>query len=184
MDEEIYEPAEDSYLLASQVKIYSKTAKNILDMGTGSGIQAETARKVNKSAKIDAVDINKQAISKLKKNKLKIKAYVSDLFEKIDLNKKYDLIIFNTPYLPSDSEKQFNSNKWSGGKEGIEVTLRFFKQAKKHLSTDGKILFTYSSLSNTEKLMKELTKLGFDIRNLDFKEFLYEIVFVAEASFA
>ncbi len=181
MKSEIYEPAEDSFLLAKQVKTASsKKAEKILDMGTGSGIQAETAQKSNKKAEIDAVDINEQAIKELKKKNSEINAFVSDLFSKV--RGKYDLIIFNPPYLPDDDEEErFNSEKWSGGTEGIEITIKFFKQAKSHLEKDGKILFVYSSLANTSKLLREINKLGFDIRNLDSQELFYEEIFVAEA---
>ena len=43
----IYQPAEDSYLLQETLKQYLKSkSKNIkiLDMGSGTGIQAKTAR--------------------------------------------------------------------------------------------------------------------------------------------
>jgi len=41
----IYEPAEDSFLLAEQIKFFAKN-KKILDMGTGSGILAKKAHQV------------------------------------------------------------------------------------------------------------------------------------------
>jgi len=173
----VYEAAEDSLLLAKHVREYAKNAEKILDMGTGSGIQAETARKANRKAEIDAADINEKAVQKLKKKKLKINAFVSDLFSNV--KEKYDLIIFNPPYLPDDEKEDFNSEKWSGGKEGIEITLKFLRQAKAHLEEDGKILLVYSTLANPEKLIKEANKLGYDIRNLDSEEFFYEKIYVA-----
>jgi len=57
---EIYEPAEDSFLLQKYVKKYAKGIA--LDMGTGSGIQAETAASSKKVVKVFAVDINEEAI--------------------------------------------------------------------------------------------------------------------------
>ena len=179
MKENIYEPAEDSFMLAEFVKEYAKQASKILDMGTGSGIQAETARKANKKVEIDAVDINEDAVNALSKNKNKINVFVSDLFSNV--KGKYDLIIFNAPYLPDDAEKEFNSPNWSGGKQGIEITLEFFKQSTNHLLKGGIILFTYSSLSNTNLMIKEITKQGLDLKNLTSKEFFYENLFVAEA---
>ena len=140
MKSDIYEPAEDSFLLAKFVKQYAKNADKILDMGTGSGLQAETARKSNKNAEIDAVDINENAVANLKKKtKLKINAFTSNLFSELG-RKKYNLIVFNPPYLPNDKEPDYNSEKWSGGNEGIDITLKFFRQVKAHLEKNGKIL--------------------------------------------
>ena len=141
---EVYKPREDSYLLAEQVKKYAKQAKKILDIGTGSGIQAITAKQANPKADVWACDINPKAISLAKKNsELDIKFIQSNLFENITEN--FDLIIFNTPYLPPDLEPK--DIQWSGGAELIN---KFLKQAKKHLSKDGKIIFLFSSLTHLE----------------------------------
>ena len=54
----IYEPREDSFLLQKYVKKYSKG--RVLDMGTGSGIQALTA--LEKTKCVVAVDINEETL--------------------------------------------------------------------------------------------------------------------------
>ena len=50
----IYQPAEDSYLLEEQVKLFSPQ-KIVLDMGTGSGILAKAALN-NKALSLTAAD--------------------------------------------------------------------------------------------------------------------------------
>ena len=76
----------------------------VLDMGTGSGIQAITAKKNYFDSEVVGADINPMAIDlaeeNAKLNKVDIKFFVSDLFERF-YNQKFDLIIFNAPYLPS-----------------------------------------------------------------------------------
>ena len=57
---EIYEPREDSFLLEKYVVKYTKPGYIVLDMGTGSGIQADAASK--KAKKVIAADINPGAI--------------------------------------------------------------------------------------------------------------------------
>ena len=168
----IYEPREDSYLLAKYVK---KCAKGrVLDMGTGSGIQALTA--LEKTKEVEAVDVNKEAV-KLVKSK-GVNAYVSDLFSNI--KGKFDLIIFNPPYLPL--EKKYCSIKLDvnyvndvaivGGKKGSEIIERFFKQASKYLKKEGKILIVVSSLTpKVEKIMKEN---NFKFRILEKKRIFFE----------
>ena len=65
----LYEPEEDSFLLQKFVKKYSKGL--VLDMGTGSGIQAKTASE--KADLVIALDIDKDAIKHCKKNYKDIK---------------------------------------------------------------------------------------------------------------
>ena len=78
----IYQPAEDSYLLQETLRDFLKTKNKeimILDMGSGSGIQAQTAKKL-KFINITTTDINKEAVELLKKQKLT--AIKSNLFER------------------------------------------------------------------------------------------------------
>ena len=109
-------------------------------MGTGSGIQAIAAKRSGVE-KVVAADINPEAIkcAKLNSKKLKISFIQSDLFSNI--SEKFDLIVFNTPYLPKEPPLD---PQWSGGKEFIE---KFLKNAKKHITLNGKILFLHSSKS-------------------------------------
>ena len=62
----IYEPREDSELLAKYVKKYA--FGGVLDMGTGSGIQALTAAKKKKVKSVLAADIQANVIDDIKKN--------------------------------------------------------------------------------------------------------------------
>ncbi|MBU1854097.1 MAG: methyltransferase domain-containing protein, partial [Nanoarchaeota archaeon] len=65
----IYGPGEDSFLMMKQIKDYAKGL--VLDMGTGSGIQAEEANKY--ADEVLAVDVNPEAINYCKKKYKKIK---------------------------------------------------------------------------------------------------------------
>ncbi|HHI04291.1 MAG TPA: methyltransferase domain-containing protein, partial [Candidatus Woesearchaeota archaeon] len=64
---EVYEPMEDSFLLAEHVKKHSNGF--VLDVGTGSGIQAITASE--KANLVIGVDISRDAIKLSKSNALK-----------------------------------------------------------------------------------------------------------------
>ena len=150
----IYEPAEDSFLLKNQLKKYIKKDMKVLDMGTGSGIQALEAKSLG--ANILATDINPECINHIKK--LKIKSIQSNLFENI--KEKFDLIIFNPPYLPEDKREPEDSKlSTTGGKKGSETINKFLKQAKEHLKKNGKILIVVSSLTK-----------GIDKKNFKFKK--------------
>lgn len=137
----VYRDAEDSWLLQKQVE---KLAKNkiVLDIGTGTGIQAITAAKSG-AKEVIAVDINPDAVSLAKENAklndVRINIFQSNLFEIV--KGTFDLIVFNPPYLPPNKPKDM---AWSGGKNLIE---KFLKQAKNFLNKNGKVIFVFSSLT-------------------------------------
>ncbi|MCX6748846.1 MAG: methyltransferase [Candidatus Pacearchaeota archaeon] len=151
----MYQPREDSFLLASGVKKFLKKEKNkdikILDMGTGSAIQALTAREQGFD-NIVCADINQEAVNQARK--LGFKSIKTNLFSRV--KDKFDLIMFNPPYLPEDKyDKQKDT---TGGKLGDETILAFFKQASSHLTKDGKILLLVSSLTPQTRILKLLEK--------------------------
>jgi release factor glutamine methyltransferase len=140
--DEIYEPREDSFLLADSLT--NLQGKEVLEIGSGSGIQSIVAAK--QGAIVTAVDVNSLAVKCTKhnaeKNNVKITAYQSDLFSHV--KEKFDVIIFNPPYLPGRS----NDITVDGGKNGIEVIEKFLEQVKDHLTDKGYILLLISSLNN------------------------------------
>ncbi len=173
----MYFPQEDSYLLSKNVENFLKNQKNkhinILDMGSGSGIQAKTCMK-NGFKNILCIDIDKKAVEYVKKQNLK--ALKSNLFEKLS-NKKFDLIIFNPPYLPEDKTGYDKEKDTTGGKKGGEIILKFLKQAKKHLTKQGKILLLFSSLTKPN-IMNKAKKNRYLPKLLDKKKLFFEELYV------
>ena len=148
----LYEPQEDSYLLNKFVRQYAQG--KILDMGTGTGLQAVAAME-DEDNEVLAVDINPEAVEYVKKKG--VNAIQSNLFEKVE--GKFDLIIFNPPYLPEDKREPEDSKlATTGGKKGDEILKQFLSQAKEHLEENGKILLVISSLTGKpEELFKDYT---------------------------
>jgi len=144
----IYRPAEDSFLM-KEVLINELKDKNItcLEIGSGSGIQIRTLIDLGiKPENITLTDINPEAIINLKKEFSISKVINSDLFQKI--KEDFDLIVFNPPYLPEDKREPKDSRlATTGGKEGSEIINRFLKEAKVHLTKEGKIFLLTSSLT-------------------------------------
>ena len=147
----IYQPAEDSYLMSRILKeqLPELLNKNLnlrfLEIGVGSGIHLQTASRLGvKKENIFSSDINKNSVNHC--NLLGFNCIYSDLFENIE--GKFDLIIFNPPYLPQDSnEPEDSSLATTGGVKGNEIILRFLNDAKFHLEKNGKIFLITSSLS-------------------------------------
>lgn len=78
---------------------------NIVDLGTGSGCIAITLSKLL-NISIDAVDISNEALEVARQNAISNNAsvnfYLGDMLD--PLNKKYDVIISNPPYIAYDEE--------------------------------------------------------------------------------
>lgn len=168
----IYQPAEDSFLIAEQVKKFAKD-KDVLDVGTGSGFLAKIAKEAG-AENIMAIDINKETILKLKKEKEdKIRYVHSNLFDKI--RKKFDLIVFNPPYLPIDKKEDKESSiATTGGKHGDEVIIKFLKQSGRHLKNNGIILLLVSSLTPMNRIEHAFKELKYRHKTLSSKEVFFE----------
>ncbi len=144
----VYSPQEDSFLLKEFVASCAKG--RVLDMGTGSGIQAREAANSAQVKSVLAVDIDKAALTFAKQNNShkKIKFLQSDLFSKLSKTKfarHFDTIIFNPPYLPQENKDRHIDLE--GGKLGHETIEKFLKDARNYLKKDGVILMAFSSLT-------------------------------------
>ena len=175
----IYQPAEDSYLLSEVLEKYLKdkpTSIQILDMGSGSGIQAKTCRDLG-FTNILTADINPEVISHLKS--LNFNTVQSHLFSNIS-KQQSDLIIFNPPYLPEDKREPEDSRlNTTAGKQGYEIIIRFLEQAKDYLSDNGSILLLISSLSKPEVIKQKIKFLDYKIKELGSKKIaFFEELFV------
>lgn len=166
----IYEPREDSELLEKWVR--KLVTGKVIDMGTGSGIQARAA--LEKTKDVLAADINPECVEYVKKKGMH--AIQSNLFS--DIKDKFDWIIFNPPYLPEDLEEPEESKlATTGGVEGNEILLQFLKQAKDHLNPQAKILIVISSLTGEpQELFIDYSWKVLETQKLFFEELtVYEL---------
>ena len=166
----VYEPAEDSFLLRRNVAEYAKG--RVLDMGTGSGVLAEEAKK--HADEVIGVDIDKDSVEYCRGNIQGIGFFESDLFSNVE--GKFDLIIFNPPYLPDD--KKFYDPALHGGKKGYEVIKRFFEDAVDYMKDDGKILLLFSSFSKKEKVDEIILGRCLDYKEIDSEGLFFEKLYV------
>lgn len=167
----VYVPAEDSYLLSEALA--ARTCRRFLDMGCGTGIQAES---IGHADEIVCADISKEAIeeARARVKHPNTEFIVSDLFSNIP--GKFDLIAFNTPYLDDCEPCDI---AWTHMQNGRDVIIRFMEEAKGHLEKDGAILMVISDRGYS-KYRAEAIRLGYTWEVVAEKALFFEKIFVVE----
>jgi release factor glutamine methyltransferase len=185
VDERVYEPAEDTFLLAENLKVEAKEA--VLDVGTGCGVLAVLAAK--KAKKVVATDINPYAIECAQKNakmndvEEKMEFRLGDLFQPIRPDETFSLILFNAPYLPSEpyEARSWIGRAWAGGPSGRRVIDRFIMGAPEFLTINGRILLVQSSLSDIDKTLERFDETGLKAKIVAEVKFPFERIVLIEA---
>ena len=155
---QVYEPAEDTFLLAENLAV--KEGEVALDVGTGTGLIALLMAR--KARFVLGVDINPLAVELARENARlngikNVEFRLSDLFERVE--EKFDAITFNAPYLPGEPEEPIDL-ALVGGETGREVLDRFIKEVPEYLNPGGVVQIVQSSITGVEKTLKLLEKAG------------------------
>lgn len=162
--ENVYEPAEDSFLFAENLDV--ERGMQVLDVGTGCGLLGITA--AEKAAGVIAVDLNPYAVRCAKENSVlnkvrgKMVFMQADLLESFADGARFDLILFNAPYLPSEAyeAETWIGRSWAGGVNGRQVIDRFICQVHPHLKPSGRVLLMQSTLASVEETIRGFSVLG------------------------
>ena len=183
-DDNVYIPAEDSYLLADNLEI--KSGQSVLEIGTGSGIVAMYASKLTDD--ITVTDINFDACLLAEKNFKdigieNIEILFGNLFEPVK-NRKFDVILFNTPYLPTEDDEVLDDTinyAFDGGLNGRKVIDLFLNEVGDHLNDGGIVQMIQSSLSGNEETLEKLDHLGFIAEIAASEHFFFEDITLINA---
>ncbi len=187
----VYFPREDSELAAHIVKMALANMNDgvkILDMGCGTGYLGIAAMRSPKVSSVCFADINPDAIECAKMNvtrnnprNVQTSFVVSDLFSNV--SGKFDIVMFNAPYLPDPSKDEITMNKeheiaLSGGKDGIELSMRFIDGLSQHIEENSMVVLVGSTASNKDKLLNHITESGFGYSVEATRKFFFEEIFV------
>ena len=136
-------------LVEIALKYLSNTNLDIVDLGTGSGCIAITLKKKLPNINMDAVDISTQALelakANAKLNNVDINFYNGDMLKPLD--KKYDCIISNPPYIAYDEEvmeivkNNEPNNALYADNEGLYFYQEILKNCKNYLKEKYFIFF-------------------------------------------
>ncbi len=183
-DNNVYVPAEDSYMLAENLQI--KKGQSVLEIGTGSGIVSMYASRL--TDRITATDINLDACRLADENFRangidNIEVLFGNLFEPVK-NRKFDIILFNTPYLPTEDGEVLEDTinyAFDGGLNGRKVIDLFLNEVGNHLNDGGIVQLIQSSLSGNEETLEKLDSLGFVAEIAEKEHFFFEDITLINA---
>jgi len=154
---QVYLVAEDTLLLLQAAQEEVRPDELVLEIGTGSGHIAST---LSGTAKVVATDVNPHAVRHARMKGVDVVR--ADLFDGI--SGRFDLILFNPPYLPTGEGERIDD--WfeyalDGGESGREVIERFVVQASSALAPGGRVLLLISSLTGENEVVRTLHESGF-----------------------
>jgi ribosomal protein L3 glutamine methyltransferase len=128
------------------------SVENVLDLCTGSGCLAILAARTFPQARIDAVDISKDALDVAARNiagyglEDRVKLHRGDLFKPIG-ETRYNLIISNPPYVDAEGMAELPREchaepklALDGGADGLDIIRCILKEAGRHLTPQGGLL--------------------------------------------
>jgi len=150
----VYEPAEDSFLLATYA---SGISGHALEIGCGCGMVSLSAAAASPKNIVLGVDINPAAVACAQENAeansiANARFLHSDLFSAVPKGERFDFILFNPPYLPTTRDERLKAPEenaaYDGGATGLDVFGRFAAQAPSFLADGGKVAAIATSLGD------------------------------------
>lgn len=178
----VYEPAEDSFLFADAALTEAKSGMHVLEVGTGSGFVSAVLLANLKDIQLIATEINPHASRCAKINAVEV--IRTDLFEGLRLRSpeaRFDLILFNPPYLPTSKEEivpGWLNYAFDGGISGRDTLDRFLDEVKNYLKPRGEILVLISSITGLDEVKEKMEKLGFEADVIARKKVSFEELLV------
>ncbi|KAK3274792.1 hypothetical protein CYMTET_17042 [Cymbomonas tetramitiformis] len=195
-DGEVYEPAEDSFMLVDALvddwPNIEKTSPTIcLEIGSGTGyVICSAALLLQGSGVCFATDVNPRAAAAtqatLAAHGVSAEVAIGDLFAGLQprLSGQVDVLLFNPPYVPTPSEEVGRggvSAAWAGGDKGREVIDRVLPQVNRLLSATGCLLMVLVQENDIEEVCQRLQESGLQSRVLLKRTADEEILFILKA---
>ena len=175
VNENVLIPQPDTEILVEEVinyinsKIIGNSKLDVLDLCTGSGIIGICLKKkLESKVCIYESDVSEKALEVAKKNAERLDTDItfieSDLFEKINFNFKFDIIVSNPPYIKTEVIKSLSGEvkcepfiALDGKEDGLYFYRKIIKEAKEYLNINGMLFLEigYDQKEEVENLFKE-----------------------------
>lgn len=151
---------------------------NCLDLGTGTGAIALALASENPTWKIDAIDFNLEAVQLAQLNAKNlgskivdlshVNIFQSDWFSQVDMQKKFDLIVSNPPYVDSEDSNlsqgdvRFEpASALIASDNGLADIKHIADVARSFLTPHGKLFFEHG-FEQGHAVRRILLNLGFE----------------------
>lgn len=185
LHKEVYDPAEDTFLLLETIDVHHDDA--VFEIGTGTGIIALFC--AQKKADVICSDINPYAIyltqKNITRNKQKLQGSIQvrkgSLFSVLKDGEQFNLIIFNPPYLPTSENEYIGGTGWfdkavSGGRTGLDLTTQYLRKLSAHLKPLGRAFTLFSSNSPRDQFHQILKQNNLDNTIISSRSFIDETI--------
>ncbi len=179
----VYEPSNDTWLLAKLLDPKLLEDSTVIDTCTGSGVLGIYAHVIGRPRRVILIDLSDDAVGNAKYNVDSLKLCSAIVLQcsttECIRSSSADVVIANPPYLPQDGFPLDESV--IGGVSGCEVLLSIIDDARRVLRSRGLIYVVFSSLSNPERVFNELLAKGFKVLRIEREPFFYEELIAVEA---
>eukprot|EP00088_Acartia_fossae_P056903 TRINITY_DN6634_c0_g1_i1.p1 TRINITY_DN6634_c0_g1~~TRINITY_DN6634_c0_g1_i1.p1 ORF type:complete len:211 (+),score=14.51 TRINITY_DN6634_c0_g1_i1:62-694(+) len=166
--QDVYEPAEDSYLLldALEQDLDTQSPLLVVEIGSGSGIISSALSSCYPEAIVLATDVNTSACqatlntASLNQNK-NIQVVRTDFLQCLwdRVKGKVDLLVCNPPYVATD-EVELGSKgieaSWAGGHLGLDLTRRIVENLNEILSPNGISYLVLEQCNKPDEFIEEI----------------------------
>jgi len=174
---DVYQPAEDTHLLADAAVAEVPPHSRVLDVGTGSGYVAATVRD-EAGADVVGADLNPFAVRQSADRGVPVVR--ADLVAPFRAD-AFDAVVFNPPYLPREEDAE--RDDWmevalSGGETGRAVVEAFLDTVGRVLAPDGFALVLVSTLTGVEEVVEYAGDRGFSAVAVREESFPFETLTV------
>jgi release factor glutamine methyltransferase len=174
----VYEPAEDSRLLADAVRERIDGGR-VLDVGVGSGYVAARIE-TETDADVIACDINPEACARAKGEGIEvIRSNLTDPFAA----DSFDVVTFNPPYLPTPPEEEWDDPleyALSGGEDGRRIVRPFLDDVGRILRPAGRCYLLVSTLTDVDAVVELAEAAGLTAEEIAEESFPFERLVVLE----
>ena len=178
--ETVYQPAEDSALLARTAREFVDDGDRALDVGTGSGYVA--AQLAEAGADAVGVDLSPLACREAADNGVSVvRGNLVSPFR----DDAFDLVVFNPPYLPTPADAEWDDwmeHALSGGEDGRRLVDPFLSSVGRVLAPGGDVLLLVSSLTGPDAVREYARDQGFESESIATESHPYEELVVLRFS--
>ncbi len=168
----VYKSGGDSWLLCSHIRVHA--GMEVLDVGTGTGIQALTALQQG-AKRVVATDINPMAVANVRYNAARrgwtekvdvrlVPAGDAGAYAVVHPDERFDLIVSNPPFFDGNA---VNVAERAGIDAGHELVSSLFAGLRQHLAPRGKLLMVFWGPAGYEMLRELAAKWGLQLQIID-----------------